>query len=815
MRLIAIRPSRSAIAEPAGTGTDQRTGTSTKECGMRRNHSNRGHRGSLLAAFAILVLGSRPECRADRVIMKNGLVYVSQGAPDKDNSLVYIWDGLKRVVVRDSKIDKMIAGNDYRTGERFQLIQPITVHAGSMPKEVISVEAGPWDDRGRRDFRYLGSKSNRPIRMEQAIIEIGPHIVRYRGIDGFWVGVVETSQVPRPVIMSLIGRVDQQNAEERERVVRFLIDAGWYREARQEIDRLIQDFPKTDLSARAAGARTFVTQADATQRRSELDLRRKAQQYQAVARLLKTFQDKDIGTELQVDAREIERRDQQQQAADKALAVDLRRLSGRLTPAVRGPWQKALVEILKAIDEAPDAVRERFTAWQKAKDDPKVTDEARFALAMSGYVVGHDLAVPDLKAAEVLWQAREAARGYLTGVEPSERSGQAARLEGLPWPAAVGVADAAHRLELLTRIVQLMPPPRHDPAEPADKTTLHRVLEDENAAPTEYAVRLPLEYHPLRHYPALVILHSGPGPASAIDEWAEEAARHGYILIAPQYNLPGRPHDYRFTISEHAAVELALRDARKRYAIDSDRVFVAGQITGGNMAWDYSLAHPDLFAGAIVFSGLPAKYVPPYAEKQQGLMPLYCVLGELAPAAGEVIYDRFLKPKILKAWDITYIEYQRRGLDTFPEEVPRAFDWMDRHRREPYPKSFDVIAARECDNRFYGVVVTGFGDGRITAPEAVEILGQNLHPAEIRMSSSAVNNSVRLDVKGIKSLDLWLNPKILDLKKAEPRVSIRVNGRNYLTGRKALIKLDLESMLDDLRVRGDREQLYWHRISIQ
>ena len=68
-----------------------------------------------------------------------------------------------------------------------------------MPKEVISVEAGPWDDRGRRSFRYLGSRSNKPISMEQAIIEIGPHIVKFRGVDGFWVGVVETNQVPRPV----------------------------------------------------------------------------------------------------------------------------------------------------------------------------------------------------------------------------------------------------------------------------------------------------------------------------------------------------------------------------------------------------------------------------------------------------------------------------------------------------------------------------------------------------------------------------------------------------------------------------------------
>ncbi len=114
------------------------------------------------------------------------------------------------------------------------------------------------------------------------------------------------------------------------------------------------------------------------------------------------------------------------------------------------------------------------------------------------------------------------------------------------------------------------------------------MLEQENDTPTEYAVRLPPEYHPLRSYPAIVVLHSGDGPNKALDQWEAEAARRGYILIAPEYSEPGKPAEYRYTTSEHAAVELALRDARKRYAIDSDRVFAAGQLVGGSMAWDYA-----------------------------------------------------------------------------------------------------------------------------------------------------------------------------------------------------------------------------------
>ena len=155
-----------------------------------------------------------------------------------------------------------------------------------MPKEVISVQAGPWNERGRRAFRYVGSKSNKPISMEQAIIEIGPHLVKYRGVDGFWLGALATSEIPRPVMMSLLARVEQQNQAERERVVRFLMDAGWYPEAKQELERVIHDFPNTDLSERARGARAFLVQAEATGRRSEIEVRKNAHQFRHVDALL-------------------------------------------------------------------------------------------------------------------------------------------------------------------------------------------------------------------------------------------------------------------------------------------------------------------------------------------------------------------------------------------------------------------------------------------------------------------------------------------------------------------------------------------------
>ena len=65
----------------------------------------------------------------------------------------------RRSSIRDSKIERIVGDNAFRTGEKFQLVQPLVVHAGAMPKEVISVEAGAWNDRGRRSFRYVGLES--------------------------------------------------------------------------------------------------------------------------------------------------------------------------------------------------------------------------------------------------------------------------------------------------------------------------------------------------------------------------------------------------------------------------------------------------------------------------------------------------------------------------------------------------------------------------------------------------------------------------------------------------------------------------------
>ena len=288
-------------------------------------------------------------------------------------------------------------------------------------------------------------------------------------------------------------------------------------EAKQELDRLINDFPQTDLK-RAGGQRAASSSSRPrpTQRRSEIDVRRKAQQYQRVAELLKTFNEKGD--------RRPSSRSRSARSSGATSSSRPRTRPWRPTcasspagcrPRREGSGKKPLVEVFKAIDEAPDAVRDRFAAWQKAKAEPGGDRRGPVRAGDVGLCRGPRAgrARPEGRRGPLEGTRRSSAT-ISPAPSPRTAASQAAQLEGLDWPAVAGddrhdpPARAAHPDH-----------PAHAPAaarrrdrDPEQDRCSIASLEDENAEPTEYAVRLPPEYHPLRSYPAIVVLHSGPGP---------------------------------------------------------------------------------------------------------------------------------------------------------------------------------------------------------------------------------------------------------------------------------------------------------------
>ena len=117
-------------------------------------------------------------------------------------------------------------------------------------------------------------------------------------------------------------------------------------------------------------------------------------------------------------------------------------------------------------------------------------------------------------------------------------------------------------------------------------------------APVHYFIQLPRDYNPYRRYPMVVTLHgAGTTAEQQVDWWAGDwvkkdrsgqAARAGYIVLAPQWAAEHQ-ETYNYTAREHALVLGCYRDACRRFAVDTDRVFLSGHSMGGDAAWDMGL----------------------------------------------------------------------------------------------------------------------------------------------------------------------------------------------------------------------------------
>jgi pimeloyl-ACP methyl ester carboxylesterase len=751
----------------------------------------------LAAAVALATVAA-----AETVTLKNGIVY--KGLVEKDNTIVSIedLDGLKRVILRDSKIASTQADEGTPKVEHFAIVQPMTVHAGEMPKAAYAIKAGPWDANGRRSFRYKGP-TGKLHEMTQGIRDLGPRVCQIRGVDGFWTGQVSTVTIPRPIVLGILAKVDQKNLEQRIKVCRFLIQAEWHAEARVEVERVAKDFGSdADVAEKMKNARDTIRDSEGRALLAEIDARRKAQQPRAVRSKLRAFPTEGMPADVVASVKDQVRKNDTRDAADRALAAAVKKAAE--AAKIEDKEKPRIVAMLDALAEAPEALRERFEGFEKGQAEGAKPDEL-FALALSGFLAGSEAATTDLKAAIAMARAQDLAAAYLGSAE-ADGSDRTAALSAI---RSLDVGGTPITLALLIEIVRRMPPPLRLAQEVVPgKISLLRVRDEPNPdQPSEYAILLPPEYSPRRQYPMVVALPGEDLPAAAVAFWADQASRRGYIVISPEYNLRNQPRDYRYTPSEHAAIVLSIRDALKRFAVDPDRVFLGGSLTGGNAAWDFGQGHPDLFAGVAVVSGLPAKYV--WATRPNlARLPYYIVEGDLAPAETEVVFGEFARPLISKNQDITYVEYYRRGLEDLPEEAPSIFDWMAPRRRDPAPRTFEVVACRECDNRFYGIIISEFAAGRAKDPAAVDIQGKNLDPATITAKVSAPPaNLLNLTTKGAAALDVWINPKLIDMTK---KMEVRVNNKTVY---RAMPKPDVETYLEDVRARGDRVQVYTMKVS--
>ncbi|MDX1948439.1 MAG: alpha/beta hydrolase-fold protein [Pirellulaceae bacterium] len=322
----------------------------------------------------------------------------------------------------------------------------------------------------------------------------------------------------------------------------------------------------------------------------------------------------------------------------------------------------------------------------------------------------------------------------------------------------------------------------------------------------KYCVQLPPEYSPYRRYPCVVTLcGSATTPQQQIDWWAGQfnpepkarygqATRHGYIVIAPKWN---REHQrkYEYTAREHAAALYSLRDASKRFAIDTDRVFLSGHSMGGDAAWDIGLAHPDVWAGVIPIVATADKYVTRYWENA-AYCSFYFVCGEKDSnklALNSVDWDRYLRHT---GYDTMIVQYQGRGHEHFHDEVQEIFKWMNLHVRNFFPREYTTYTMRPWDSFFWFADVSKLPPASIVLPAEWP---KTATPCKVDVQV-LTSNAVRVTT-GADKVTVWLAPEIVNF---ESKVTVTINGRRQLN-----ITPSNQVLLEDVRTRGDRQHPFW------
>lgn len=770
----------------------------------------------------IATLLSQPAAAA-RIILKNGLELEGevarlgtmifnpadgQAEPPGGELIVVIDDDLRRIYVSLHQVREVI-DNAGSPSIKFKVPQPVAGGGRRLAALGRVVKTQPWDDFGRRTMTIL-IKSG-AAHVIQGITEVTP---RYFKVDTLSAGQrllidggqrYATSSLATPLLLKVLYRaIDPQKPNDRLRIVQFFIEADRYPDAERELKKIIKEFPKLDLKPQLQK----ITNAKARRGLDELKLRREAGQHDFATKILKNFPTEGIAGETLLEVREILK--QYNEIEDRA--TKLRANMQDHLQQVRDARQRMLLAsiVSEISSEVNSHTLVRLAAYLQAVKDDELSASEKLSFAVSGWLIGSNDATDNLAVTLSLIEVRALVRSYLLEEIKNQRSELLTRIRseegGIP--------------SLVAKLLAHMKPPLDLPEPFEDTPGLYELQVPGRGTwpPVTYYAQLPPEYDPYRRYPVVVTLHgAGTTAEHQIDWWAGgtstsgmrqgQGTRHGYIVIAPKWSKV-KQQRYGYSGREHAAVLDTLRDACRRFSVDTDRVFLSGHSMGGDAAWDIGISHPDLWAGVIpVVSTADSgkfNYITLY-WKNAKLVPFYFVGGGMD---GEKMvknayqFDRYLKHL---GFDATVVDYQGRGHENFYDEVITVFDWMNTQQRNFFPKKFRAETIRSWDNYFWWLELNDIPDYLVADPEN--------WPPKRRTTlavSGVINETPRLTTIRVKPSGMpatvWLSPELVDFEK---RIRL-VTGSRSVKGPEP----DVAVMLEDARTRGDRIHPFWARIDI-
>jgi len=790
--------------------------------------------GSLAVALAVAVSSPGPAVTIESHL-KDGRIL--RGSPGYTSGLLeqpqpsgkgvvqsirFLDDRLRRVYFSRRQIAKDGNGKDreYVVAEPaadnvFSIWQQARTSGVGLDTVGPILHAEPFDAHGRRTVRLAVGRQE--VDVVQGITELAPGWAKVEGITPYvWDMRIRPSSLPGDTLDAILHQYPEADqVEHQKKIVRFYVEMQRYDAALATLERLAKSHPD-DAQVKQSIERwiTDVRQLAAEQILGELKLRRDAGQHGLVAERLKTFPSENVAGNLLLEVRDISAKYDAMKTQRTTLVEQLRELLAKTEDLAT---RESLVPVVEEIASELDfETLPRLAAFRLAAGDADMQPAEKLALAASGWLLGTNAATPNVQVALSAWRVRGLVRQYLV---------ESQRIRVEPLLEQLGAQEAAVPKTVALLLAHMKPPEASEPLPGRPGYFELEIPGLEGQPAVRYVVQLPPEYNPYRRYPVILTLHgAGGSPELQVDWWAGpvteggwrrgQASRHGYIVVAPAWTAKQQA-SYGYSADEHVAVLRTLRDACRRFSIDTDRVFLSGHWMGGDAAWDISLAHPDLWAGVIPISARSDRYCSFYRDNARHV-PFYFVGGEkdaLWFPQSATDMDYYLN----HGFNVTVVEYLGRGPEDFYDEIHNLFDWMAKLKRDFFftqpperglrQRRFECVTMRPWDNFFWWVEVDDLPARAMVAPN---------HWPPPRGTFAMQTESAILDTNGVRvrtgagKVVVWLAPEMVDFQR---RITVLINSRPVRTNDPAL-QPNLETLLEDARTRVDRQHPFWTKVEV-
>ena len=740
-----------------------------------------------------------------------------------DKKILVINDGLRRTFVNKNSLLPNIVDST-RNETELEIWQ--RTYDGPRKGAAPFLFAEPFNDNGHRILTVRTPEGS--AQYIQGITKLNPRYVVVQSLSGGtnlspkdWEMSLAIGTIPTAVLKGVLENeiVDPTQVTAWLRIPDFLMQAGRYSDAKDELLRIAERFP--EQKKQIESKRLIVLQEEAKQQVREIELTFDAGQTDLGTKWIKAIDRTGLAPETTVQLDEL--LDQVERTKEKR-----EKLIARVIAAVEKmesrPEGQLTVEQSEALGRFKEQVKSdlnqhnllRLDSFDRLSTDPKNKDQQNVALAISGWLLGSNNATDNWAVAQSLYSVLDLVSDYLKSTEEEQR---AAILEQL---AKFESSDVSFLAPMLANML----PQKHELVgdysgrEPIEFfVTLDGTKVDPEPKRYRCLAHLPTEYDPYKRYPLMLSLPGRAKVENQLKHWCGEfneglgvryghASRNGTIVVAIDWRAPGQRRG-EYSVREHLIVMKALRESMRRFAVNSDRVFLQGHGIGADVAYDVGTSHPEHWAGVIAVSATGIqKYPLIYAENTGNRLPIYAVVGErhIGSIRGcRDAWNKWLQSK--KRNECTVVQYLGRLDEQFREDVPEAFKWMRAQRRRSPDKAgfeFSCKSIRPADNYFWFLEVHGFPLRNIKWPELFRER-RGINALEIKGEIRSNKPNAFVVGKAGTGATLWLRPDYFDFNR-----EIEINGRGRrFTGS---VTASRNVLLEDARTRADFQRPYWAKL---